>query len=129
MQITTAAAIAGLHTRYDVATKCKIVSFIMSSSYPTKAALNLRIEGLAVQFGVNPVSIKVWCAKYATTYMQGMALPAGVMSFVATPILNAEINVVSQKLATIRSNLLVVQRQYHPGSTNKSTEILGKLIK
>jgi hypothetical protein len=61
--------------------------------------------------------------------MQGMALPAGVMSFVATPILNAEINVVSQKLATIRSNLLVVQRQYHPGSTNKSTEILGKLIK
>lgn len=35
-KIRKAAAIAGLHIRLDVATKCKIVGEVLSQNFPTK---------------------------------------------------------------------------------------------
>jgi hypothetical protein len=122
------AAIAGLHRRYDVATKCHIVKLVLSITYPDKATQNNDIDKLALLYDINPITIKVWCAKYASTFEQGIKLPAGVMSFVATPIHGKEIAVVEAKLKDLRDKALVIKRKYHPETGSTPREILDELI-
>lgn len=122
------AAIAGLHRRYDVATKCHIVKLVLSITYPDKEAQDNDIAKLALLYDVNPVTIKVWCAKYAFTYKQGIKLPAGVMAFVATPIQGKEIAVVEAKLKDLRDKALAIKHKYHPETGATPREILDELI-
>ena len=122
------AAIAGLHRRYDVATKCSIVQIILVNTYPTKEDLNDQIQILADLYNVSTMSIKVWCAKYAINYKVGLNLPAGVMSFTATPVQGKEIAVVEAQLADLRDKALVLKRKYHPETGSTPREILDELI-
>ena len=125
---TPSAAITGLHRRYDVPTKCSIVKSILSINYPDKETLNADIDKLAIKYNVTSVSIKVWCAKYANTFEQGIKLPAGVMAFVATPIKGKEIAIVEVKLKDLRDKALVIKRKYHPETGSTPREILDELI-
>lgn len=128
MTTKPSAAIAGLRIRYDVPTKCRIVKEILSMSYPDKETLNADIDKLALKYNVTSVSIKVWCAKYAHTFEQGIKLPAGVMSFTATPITGKEIAIVEAKLKELRDKALVIKHKYHPESGSTPREILDELI-
>lgn len=122
------AAIAGLHRRYDVPTKCSIVKSILSINYPDKETLNADIDKLAIKYNVTNVSIKVWCAKYANTFEQGIKLPAGVMSFTTTPIQGKEISKVEAKLKDLRDKALVIKSKYHPDTGATPREILDAII-
>ena len=122
------AAITGLRLRYDVATKCSIVHKVLKNNYPTKKDLNDQIEILANQYNVSTMSIKVWCAKYATNYKVGIKLPAGVMSFTGTPIKGKEISKVEAKLKNLRDKALVIKNKYHPDTGSTPREVLDELI-
>ena len=122
------AAIAGLRIRYDVATKCSIVQTVLGKTYLTRKDLNNQIETLANQYNVSTVSIKIWCAKYASNYKVGIKLPAGVMSFTATPIKDTEIAKVEAKLKDLRDKALVIKHKYHPETGSTPREILDELI-
>ena len=122
------AGIAGLRIRYDVPTKCHIVKLILSINYPDKETQNNDIEKLALLYNVNPVTIKIWCAKYAYTFKQGIKLPAGVMSFTTTPIQGKEISKVEAKLKDLRDKALAIKHKYHPETGATPREILDELI-
>jgi hypothetical protein len=128
MKITTAGAIRGLKIMYDVPTKCAIVQAITTRTFADKSALNDYIALLATTYNVNPVTIKLWCAKYADTYSIGLTLPTGTMSFVATPITGAEIAVVDKKLTTIRDNFIALKLKYHPETNRTPSEVLDELV-
>lgn len=128
MKTQVAGAIRGLKIVYDVPTKCSIVQMILANTYPTKEDLNDQIEMLANQYNVSTMSIRVWCAKYATNYKQGIKLPAGVMSFTITPIKGKEIAKVEAKLKDLRDKALVIKSKYHPDTGATPREILDELI-
>ena len=122
------AAITGIRIRYDVPTKCSIVKIVLAKTYPTKEDLNDQIQILADLYNVSTMSIKVWCAKYATNYKVGINLPAGVMSFTTTPIKGKEIAKVEAKLKDLRDKALVIKSKYHPDTGATPREILDELI-
>jgi hypothetical protein len=127
-QPTIAVAIAGLRLRYDVPTKCAIVQDITTRTFVDKSALNEYITILATTYNVNPVTIKLWCAKYADTYSVGLTLPTGTMAFVATPITGPEIAVVDKKLTAIRDNFIALKLKYHPDTNRTPSEVLDELV-
>lgn len=122
------AAIAGLHIRYDVRTKAYIVNSVLSKTFKSNKALNEFINAQAARYNITSVSIKVWCAKYATTYKQGMKLPKGVMSYSFTPIQGNTISEVSNKLTKLRNKALKIKHKYHPDTGSTPREILDELI-
>lgn len=122
------AAITGLHIRLDVPTKCRIVRTILLNQYQTKVDLTKAIKLLANQYNVSPMSIKVWCAKYADIYEQGIKLPAGVMAFTPNPLKGKIIKEVNTKLEKLRNKQLVIKRKYHPESGKTPKNVLDELI-
>lgn len=122
------AAIAGLHIRYDVPSKCTIVSDVLNKQYNTKEQLNEYIDSLAMKYQVSSTIIKLWCVKYETTYTQGMQLPDGVMSMEFNPIKKKSIPKVQDELSKLRASLEALRDKHHPCRTNTPSEILGELI-
>ena len=122
------AAITGMHIRYDVKTKCELVESILTQTFADKEALNAFINTQALKLNVNPVTIKLWCSKYANIFLIGKQLPAGVMSFVADPLDQAAINKVRPELESIRNSLSTLKNKYHVPQPRTSQEILEELI-
>ena len=122
------AAITGMHIRYDVATKCQIVESILTQTFADKEALNAFINTQALKLNVNPVTIKLWCSKYADIFLIGKQLPAGVMSFVADPLNQSAITKVRPQLESIRNSLSTLKNKYHVPQPRTSQEILEELI-
>ena len=125
---TKTAAITGLHIRYDVPTKCKLVEQVLSKSFKSKKALNHYINTLASKYVVNPVSIKVWISKYGQTYKQGINLPAGTMSYAFQPIKGKEISKVAAELEKLRGKALKIKHKYHPDTATKTSKSLLDLL-
>jgi hypothetical protein len=125
---TKSAAIAGLHIRYDIATKCAIVKSILSQSFTSNKHINAYIATLAAKYNVTDVSIKLWCAKYATTYKQGLKLPAGVMSFEFNPIQDETIAKAQTEVAKLREQATKLKCKYHNCKHVTPSEILNELI-
>lgn len=123
MTHTTNQAIAGLHLRHDIPTKCRIVEHVLTHKYTNKQSFVNTVRRLALIYNVNPLTIKLWCSRYATTYKQGLTLPAGTMSFCFTPIPHAKVTEVSDELAKLRSSLGKLKSKYHP-DTAVSTQTL-----
>lgn len=122
------AAITGMHIRYDVATKCQIVESILTQTFADKEALNAFINTQAITLDVNPVTIKLWCSKYADIFLIGKQLPAGVMSFVVDPLNQSAITKVRPQLESIRNSLSTLKAKYHVPQPRTSQEILEELI-
>lgn len=122
------AAITGMHIRYDVATKCQIVESILTQTFADKEALNAFIKTQAITLDVNPVTIKLWCSKYANIFLIGKQLPAGVMSFVVDPLNQSAITKVRPQLESIRNSLSTLKAKYHVPQPRTSQEILEELI-
>lgn len=122
------AAITGMHIRYDVATKCQIVESILTQTFTDKEALNAFINTQATTLDVNPVTIKLWCSKYADIFLIGKQLPAGVMSFVVDPLNQSAITTVRPQLESIRNSLSTLKAKYHVPQPRTSQEILEELI-
>lgn len=122
------AAISGLHIRYDVKTKCNIVADIFSKVFKSKNHINSYIEKIATEYNISSATVKLWCIKYATTYKQGIKLPAGVMSVNFNPIKDYEINIAHKNLQQIQNNLEVLKQMYHPYIKTTSSSLLEKLI-
>ncbi len=68
------AAITGMHIRMDVPTKCRVVESILTQTFADKEALNAFINTQALKLDVNPVTIKLWCSKYADIFLIGKQL-------------------------------------------------------
>ena len=137
--MTTISAITGLHTRYDVKTKCKVVEQILNTSFSSKEEANEYITAVAESLEVNPVTIKLWISKYELTYKEGLKLPDGVMSYSFLTIDDSQISEVNSKLLKVRQKLNKVRSSYEtttlPNVTTaqirdcrKSQEILDELI-
>jgi hypothetical protein len=122
------AAITGMHIRMDVKTKCTVVESILTQTFADKEALNAFINIQALKLDVNPVTIKLWCSKYADIFLIGKQLPAGVMSFVVDPLDQSAINKVRPQLESIRSSLSTLKAKYHAPQPRTSQEILEELI-
>ena len=122
------AAITGMHIRYDVATKCQIVESILTQTFADKEALNAFINTQAITLDVNPVTIKLWCSKYADIFLIGKQLPAGVMSFVVDPLKQSAITTVRPQLESIRNSLSTLKAKYHVPQPRTPQEILEELI-
>ena len=122
------AAITGMHIRMDVKTKCTVVESILTQTFADKEALNEFINTQALKLDVNPVTIKLWCSKYADIFLIGKQLPAGVMSFVADPLNQAAITKVRPQLESIRNSLSTLKAKYHVPQPKTSQEILEELI-
>ena len=122
------AAITGMHIRYDVATKCQIVESILTQTFADKEALNAFINTQALKLNVNPVTIKLWCSKYADIFLIGKQLPAGVMSFVVDPLNQSAITKVRPQLESIRNSLSTLKAKYHVPQPKTPQEILEELI-
>lgn len=122
------AAITGMHIRYDVATKCQIVESILTQTFADKEALNAFINTQAITLDVNPVTIKLWCSKYADIFLIGKQLPAGVMSFVVDPLNQSAITKARPQLESIRNSLSTLKAKYHVPQPRTSQEILEELI-
>ncbi len=122
------AAITGMHIRYDVKTKCELVESILTQTFADKEALNAFINTQALKLDVNPVTIKLWCSKYANIFLIGKQLPAGVMSFVADPLNQSAITKVRPQLESIRNSLSTLKNKYHVPQPRTSQEILEELI-
>lgn len=122
------AAITGMHIRYDVATKCQIVESILTQTFADKEALNAFINTQAITLDVNPVTIKLWCSKYADIFLIGKQLPAGVMSFVVDPLNQSAITKVRPQLESIRNSLSTLKAKYHVPQPRTPQEILEELI-
>ena len=123
------AAISGMHLRMDVPTKCTVVESILTQTFADKEALNAFINTQALKLDVNPVTIKLWCSKYADIFLIGKQLPAGVMSFVADPLNQSAITTVRPQLESIRNSLSTLKAKYHVPQPRTSQEILEELIK
>ena len=122
------AAISGSTIRYDVKTKCTVVESILTQTFADKEALNAFINTQALKLDVNPVTIKLWCSKYADIFLIGKQLPAGVMSFVVDPLDQAAITKVRPQLEVIRNSLSTLKAKYHVPQPRTSQEILEELI-
>lgn len=122
------AAISGSTIRYDVPTKCQIVESILTQTFADKEALNAFINTQALKLNVNPVTIKLWCSKYADIFLIGKQLPAGVMSFVVDPLNQSAITTVRPQLESIRNSLSTLKAKYHVPQPRTSQEILEELI-
>ena len=122
------AAITGMHIRMDVPTKCRVVESILTQTFADKEALNTFINTQALKLDVNPVTIKLWCSKYADIFLIGKQLPVGVMSFVADPLDQAAITKVRPQLESIRNSLSTLKAKYHVPQPKTSQEILEELI-
>ena len=122
------AAITGMHIRYDVKTKCEIVESILTQTFADKEALSAFINTQALKLDVNPVTIKLWCSKYANIFLIGKQLPAGVMSFVVDPLNQSAITKVRPQLESIRNSLSTLKAKYHAPQPRTSQEILEELI-
>ncbi len=122
------AAISGSTIRYDVPTKCQIVESILTQTFADKEALNAFINTQAIILDVNPVTIKLWCSKYADIFLIGKQLPAGVMSFVVDPLDQSAITTVRPQLESIRNSLSTLKAKYHVPQPRTSQEILEELI-
>ena len=117
-----------MHIRYDVATKCQIVESILTQTFADKEALNAFINTQAITLDVNPVTIKLWCSKYADIFLIGKQLPAGVMSFVVDPLNQSAITKVRPQLESIRNSLSTLKAKYHVPQPRTPQEILEELI-
>ena len=122
------AAISGSTIRYDVKTKCELVESILTQTFADKEALNAFINTQALKLDVNPVTIKLWCSKYADIFLIGKQLPAGVMSFVVDPLDQSAITKVRPQLESIRNSLSTLKAKYHVPQPRTSQEILEELI-
>ena len=122
------AAITGMHIRMDVPTKCRVVESILTQTFADKEALNAFINTQALKLDVNPVTIKLWCSKYANIFLIGKQLPAGVMSFVVDPLDQSAITTVRPQLESIRNSLSTLKAKYHIPQPKTSQEILEELI-
>lgn len=122
------AAISGMHLRMDVPTKCTVVESILTQTFADKEALNAFINTQALKLDVNPVTIKLWCSKYADIFLIGKQLPAGVMSFVVDPLDQSAITKVRPQLESIRNSLSTLKAKYHVPQPRTSQEILEELI-
>ncbi len=122
------AAITGMHIRYDVKTKCELVESILTQTFADKEALNAFINLQALKLDINPVTIKLWCSKYADIFLIGKQLPAGVMSFVVDPLNQVAITKVRPQLESIRNSLSTLKAKYHVPQPRTSQEILEELI-
>lgn len=122
------AAISGMHLRMDVPTKCTVVESILTQTFADKEALNAFINTQALKLDVNPVTIKLWCSKYADIFLIGKQLPAGVMSFVADPLNQSAITTVRPQLESIRNSLSTLKTKYHVPQPRTPQEILEELI-
>ena len=122
------AAITGMHIRMDVPTKCRVVESILTQTFADKEALNAFINTQALKLDVNPVTIKLWCSKYADIFLIGKQLPAGVMSFVVDPLDQSAITKVRPQLESIRNSLSTLKAKYHVPQPRTSQEILEELI-
>ena len=122
------AAITGMHIRMDVPTKCRVVESILTQTFADKEALNAFINTQALKLDVNPVTIKLWCSKYANIFLIGKQLPAGVMSFVVDPLDQSAITTVRPQLESIRNSLSTLKAKYHVPQPRTSQEILEELI-
>lgn len=138
-KIRKVAAIAGLHVRLDVATKCKIVGEVLSQNFLTKKEQTKYITKLATENFVNPVTIKLWVGKYQNIWKIGSQLPEGTMSFAFATVPDNKIPSVNTRLADIRTTLSNLkdssETQYYSGlksadvRANKTPgEILDELI-
>lgn len=100
------AKISGLHIRYDVPTKCQLVSTILSKQYQTNEELVAFIKEQAALLHVNYITIRTWIGMYGNCYRLGMQLPKGVMSHSFTTINNkTDLNNTFKELAQIRAAL------------------------
>ena len=137
--MTTISAITGLHTRYDVKTKCKVVESIFNKTFSSKEEANEYIAAIAETLEVNPVTIKLWISKYELTYKEGLKLPNGVMSYSFLTIDDSQVSKVNSKLLKVRQKLNSIRSSYEtttlPNVTTaqirgnrKSKEILDELI-
>ncbi len=122
------AAISGSTIRYDVPTKCQIVESILTQTFADKESLNAFINTQAIILDVNPVTIKLWCSKYADIFLIGKQLPAGVMSFVVDPLDQSAITKVRPQLESIRNSFSTLKAKYHVPQPRASQEILEELI-
>lgn len=122
------AAISGSTIRYDVPTKCAVVESILTQTFADKETLNAFINTQALKLDVNPVTIKLWCSKYADIFLIGKQLPAGVMSFVVDPLNQAAIATVRPQINSIRNSLSTLKAKYHVPQPRTSQEILEELI-
>ena len=122
------AAISGSTIRYDVKTKCIVVESILTQTFADKEALNAFINTQALKLDVNPVTVKLWCSKYANIFLIGKQLPAGVMSFVIDPLDQAAITTVRPQLEVIRNSLSTLKAKYHVPQQKTSREVLEELV-
>ena len=122
------AAIQGFRITYDVSTKCTVVESILTQTFTSVTALNVFIKSQADRLDVNPVTIKLWCSKYADIFLIGKQLPAGVMSFVADPLNQSAITKVRPQLESIRNSLSTLKAKYHAPQPRTSQEILEELV-
>lgn len=132
------AKISGLSIRYDVPTKCTLVSLILTKQYKTNDELTAFINEQAAKFHINPLTVKNWISTYYDCYRLGMQLPAGVMSHSFTTINTpTDLKQTIQALAEIKSSLNNLKQkkekinhpQYaRPKHRQTSTEVLTGLF-
>ena len=130
--------ICGLHIRYDVATKCEVVSKILNTTYTNQEQLVAFIKEQAVALHVNYLTIRTWLGMYGDCYQLGMQLPKGVMSHSFTTInTKTDLNQAYKDLAKIKEQLESVKLnrekinhpQYaRPKKKQTSTQILSGLF-
>ena len=100
------AKISGTSIRYDVPTKCEIVSTILSKQYQTNDELVAFIKEQAAILNVNYITIRTWIGMYGHCYQLGMQLPKGVMSHSFETINNkTDLNNTFKELAQIRASI------------------------
>lgn len=122
------AAITGTRLRYDVPTKCTIVSKVLDQQYDSQKAMNAFISALATEYRVNALSIKLWCAKYALTYLKGKELPIGTMSFEFEPIQGVDLHTCTEELSTFRKALAAFKARFSTAIPKTPTEVLQGLV-
>lgn len=132
------AKICGLTLRYDVQTKCTIVSDVLTRQFNTQKELVAYIKELAIAYHVNYITIRTWIGMYGHCYQLGMQLPKGVMSHSFTTINNkTDLNQAHKELAQIRSSMealkLKREKSNHPKyarpkTKQTSTQILSGLF-
>ena len=132
------AKISGLHIRYDVKTKCEIVSTILNKPYQNKDQLVEAIKAQAIAYNVSYVAIRTWIGMYGDCYKLGMQLPSGVMSHSFTTInTKTEIKATFKELVQIRTAVGTlkskVEKSNHPQyakpkKKQTSTQILSGLF-
>ena len=132
------AKISGLTCRYDVPTKCQIVSDILTKQFQTQQELVAFIKEQAITYHVNYITIRTWIGMYGHCYQLGMQLPKGVMSHSFTTINNkTDLKQTLKELTQIKASLESLKSrreksnhpQYaKPKKKQTSTQILSGLF-